>query len=78
MTLQKFELCVFMLRDGSLSCGQTVWDRDPAATMHALDNFTALPDREPSIEYVVEISAAISGHIACVRQERGQDGGVAG
>jgi hypothetical protein len=61
----KFELCSIGLHEGNSSSGRIVWDRDPAATMLALETFTPLPSCEPHVEYIVEISAAIPGHIAC-------------
>lgn len=66
----KFELACIELRGGKLSDRHIVWDRDPNLTMSALDAFTSLPARELHVQYFMEISAAIPGYIACVREER--------
>lgn len=66
-----FELACLELATSDRS-SRIIWDRDPNATLRALDNFTALPPSETGCEYVMEIGTNVPGNVACVLVSRSE------
>ena len=66
-----FELTCLRLNDEVSRTETVIWDRDPSQVLLALENSDALPDPEPNVRFLMNLSATLPGCVSCVREELG-------